>query len=128
MPDTLASHLAARFADDARALHERAAAIERAPGKAVGPGPASCRAMAAACEAASALFAGAAFGGDDAVRALLPQLELRLAGEPDADARHVWAGAVARARQGLDASSGGGDDDFDDGDEDGADEDDGEVA
>ena len=129
-----ATFLAERFAADAQALRKRAEQLESARpaggargakggAKAArapigGPDAAACRRMADACDRVHQLFAGAADGA--ALGALLPILERVHADEKSPDARHVYAGALARLRQTL----GDEDDDFDD-DED-EDDDDGE--
>jgi hypothetical protein len=127
-----ATFLAERFAADALALRQRAEQLESARptggargakggAKAArapigGPDAAACRRMADACDRVHALFAGAADGAADgaALGALLPILERVHADEKSPDARHVYAGALARLRQTL----GDADDDFDDDDDD----------
>ena len=137
-----ASFLAERFAADAQALRRRAEQLDsarpaggaRAPkGSAkgarapvAGPDAAACRRMADACDRVHALFAGAADGA--ALGALIPLLERVHADERSPDARHVYAGALARLRQTLDEGEDedDSDDDDDDNDDDDDDADDGE--
>ena len=109
MTQNLPQYLAECFSGDARALRDRATKL----GNARGPGPTSvqCRAMADACDRVSALLTGARDAAT--LGALIPLLEQTLADERSADARHVYAGALARLRQTL-------------GDEDADDEDDGD--
>ena len=119
-----AAHLAGRFASDARALRARAEQLASAPAASprggarqpAGPDAAGCRAMADACDRVAALFASAE--DEAALGALVPLLERVLADERSPDARHVYAGAVARLRQTL------GDEEDDDEDEDDLDDDD----
>lgn len=128
MPDTIASHLAERFASDARALRARATALAGAPRRpGGGPDAAACRRMAEACDRVQALFAGAT--DDDAVRALLPTLAGLVAGAPGDAERSVYAGAVSRATDALDGGEENDDGDDADGDDDPADDaDDADVA
>jgi hypothetical protein len=113
--DSLARHLAGRFADDARALRARADALAAAPGghrRSAGPDAAACRAMATACDRVEALFRDAP--DEAAVRAALPTLAGMLAGARADHERHVYAGAVARVNQALAGGDGAHDDDADD--------------
>ena len=109
-PTAAAAHLAQRFASDAQALRRRAEQLDAARpprggakggGRAAGGGPdsASCRLMADACDRAGALFASAT--DEAALEALIPLLERVHADERSPDARHVYAGALARLRQAL---------------------------
>jgi hypothetical protein len=72
--------------------------------------------MADACDRVRALFASAI--DEDAVRAMAPELEQMMATEPSTDARHVFAGAIARLRQAIEPASAHDDDDDDDDDDD----------
>lgn len=112
MSASLAEHLAERFAADARALRQRVASLERTTSRGTpGPDAARSRRMADACERVQTLFASVADTADDeTVRALLPTLAGLVAGATSDEERHVYAGAVARAREGLDAAARGVDD------------------
>ena len=117
MTDTLSARLAARFEEDARALRIRAEMLAQQPKRGGGPDAAACDAMAGACDRVRAVFAGAA--DDVALAEAGPQLERMLEVERSPDARHVYAGAIARLRQSLDEAAGTVvDDDDDDEDED----------
>jgi hypothetical protein len=113
--DSIARHLAGRFADDARALRARADALTAAAQggrRPMGPDAAACRAMATACDRVEALFGGAA--DEAAVRAALPTLAGLVAGARSEHERHVYAGAVARVHEALAGDSeGDADDDAD---------------
>ncbi len=109
MPSPLATHLAERFASDARALRARATALAAAPNRG-GPSARDCRAMADACDRIERLFADVE--DDAAVATLLPTLGGLVAGAPSEPTRHVYAGAVVRVQQALDGPGG----DEDDGD------------
>jgi hypothetical protein len=115
MTETLSARLAARFEEDARALRIRAEMLAKQQKRGGGPDAAACEAMAGACDRVRALFAGAA--DDVALAEAGPQLERMLEVERSADARHVYAGAIARLRQSLDDTVQDEDDDEDDDDE-----------
>ena len=133
--DGPATFLAERFAADAQALRRRAEQLDAArPGAGArgakggakpgarqppgGPDAAACRRMAEACDRVGALLAGA--HDEAALGALIPLLERTLADERAPEARHVYAGALARLRQTV----GDDEDDMDDEDDDDVDDDD----
>ena len=120
MTETLSARLAARFEEDARALRIRAEMLAKQPKRGGGPDAAACDAMASACDRVRAVFAGAP--DDAALAEAVPQLERMLEVERSPDARHVYAGAIARLRQSLDEAAGNIIDDDDDDDDDDADD------
>ncbi len=113
MPRDLRRYLAGRFADDARALRERASALEggsktgterRRSAAPAGPDAALCRRMAEACDRISALFTGARSDDPEAIRALIPALERYKNEEREPSVQHVYAGAIIRVRENVSKS------------------------
>lgn len=109
MTDPLAETLAAHFRSDAEALRARASVLQSRGPAARGGGPdaASCRRMADACDRVVQVFV--AVDSIDALANAGRALDRLHADEPSGDARHVYAGAIARLRQAMDGN--GADDD-----------------